>query len=227
MEHFAKTFYADTDKFYDYYTETLSPYFYEKLSEVSEARRARVERVKNDAVKAELLAAELVRNYALKTVFGIENPETELNEYEKPYLKGEKDKFFNISHSMNIVACTVSDAECGLDIECFYNPHDLMNVVSRFFSTQEQSVVMMSQNPVEAFCRLWTIRESYVKMRGTGFSMGLKALKCGFRRGKASMFENEIYQKDADFKEFRDIYRYRGCICTPCEVEHEVIKIEI
>jgi 4'-phosphopantetheinyl transferase len=128
---------------------------------------------------------------------------------------------------MNIVACTVSDVECGLDIECFDNPHDFMNVVSRFFSTQEQSVVMMSQNPVEAFCRLWTIRESYVKMRGTGFSMGLKALKCGFRRGKAFMFENEIYQKDAVFQEFRNIYRYRACICTPCEVEHEVIKIEI
>ena len=227
MSHFAKTFFADTDKFYSYETETLSPYFYEKLAEVSPERRARVERVRNDAVKAELLAAELVRNHALKTVFGIENPETELNEYEKPYLKGEKDKFFNISHSMNIVACTVSDVECGLDIECFDNPHDLMNVASRFFSTQEQSVIMMSQNPVEAFCRLWTIRESYVKMRGTGFSMGLKALKCGFRRGKAFMFENEIYQKDAVFQEFRNIYRYRACICTPCEVDHEVIKIEI
>ena len=86
---------------------------------------------------------------------------------------------------------------------------------------------MMSQNPTEAFCRLWTIRESYVKMRGTGFSMGLKALQCGFRRGKAAMFVNEIYQKDAVFQEFRNIYLYRACICTPCEVEHEVKKIEL
>jgi len=88
MNHFAKTFFADTDKFYSYETETLSPYFYEKLEEVSPERRARVERVRNDAVKAELLAAELVRNYALKTVFGIENPEIEKTEFEKPYIKG-------------------------------------------------------------------------------------------------------------------------------------------
>ena len=227
MNHFAKTFFADTDKFYDRTKGELTPYFYEMLPKVSEDRRARVERVRTDSVKAELLAAELVRDYALKTVFGIENPEIEKNEFEKPYIKGEKDKFFNISHSRNVVACTVSDVECGLDIECFEKPHDLMNIAGRFFSTLEQNAIMMSSNPTEAFCRLWTIRESYVKMRGTGFSMGLKALKCGFRRGKAFMFVNEIYQKDAVFQEFRNIFRYRACICTPCEVEHEVKKIEL
>ena len=227
MSHFAKTFFADTDKFYDRATGELTPYFYEMLPTVSEDRRARVERVRTDSVKAELLAAELVRDYALKTVFGIENAEIEKNEFEKPYLKGEKEKFFNISHGGNIVACTVSDVECGLDIECFEKPHDLMNIAGRFFSTLEQNAIMMSSNPTEAFCRLWTIRESYVKMRGTGFNMGLKALKCGFRRGKAFMFVNEIYQKDAFFQEFRNIFRYRACICTPCEVEHEGKKIEL
>ena len=227
MNHFAKTFFADTDKFYDREKCELTPYFYEMLPAVSEARRARVERVRIDATKAELLAAELLRDYALKTVFGIENAEVEMNEFEKPYLKGEQDKFFNISHSGSVVACTVSDVECGLDIESFEKPHDLMNIAGRFFSTLEQSAVMMSPNPTEAFCRLWTIRESYVKMRGTGFSMGLKALKCGFRRGKASMFVNEIYQKDAFFQEFRNIFGYRACICTPCEVEHDVKKVEL
>ena len=227
MSHFAKTFFADTDKFYDPAKEELTPYFYEKLPEVSEERRARVERVRTDKTKAELLAAELLRDYALKTVFGIEKAEIALGEFEKPYLKGEKEKFFNISHSGRIVACTVSDVECGLDIESFENPHDLMNIAGRFFSTKEQSAIMLSANPTEAFCRLWTIRESYVKMRGTGFSMGLKALKCHFHRGKAYMLVNEIFQKDAVFQEFRNIYLYRGCICTPCEVEHEVKKIEL
>ena len=227
MSHFAKTFFADTDKFYNAETDELSEYFYEKLPTVSEERRARVERVRKNSAKAELLAAEIVRDYALKTVFDIEHAETETGEFGKPYLKGEKDKFFNISHSGRIVACTVSDVECGLDIECFDHPHDMMNVAGRFFSTQEQSAIMLSPNPIEAFCRLWTIRESYVKMRGTGFSMGLKALKCGFSRGKASMFVNEIYQQDAKFQEFRNIYRYRACICTKGEVEHEVEKIEI
>ena len=227
MSHFAKTFFTDIDKFFDPADSRLTPYFYEKLPTVSESRRARVERVRNDLTKAELLAAELVRDYALKEVFGIENAEIELGEFEKPYLKDEKDKFFNISHSGRIVACTVSDIECGLDIECFDKPHDMMNVAGRFFSTMEQSAILMSPNPIEAFCRLWTIRESYVKMRGTGFSMGLKALKCDFHRGKALMLVNGVFQKDAFFQEFKHIYRYRACICTPKEVEHEVKRIEL
>ncbi len=227
MSHFAKTFFADTDKFYNAETNELSAYFYEKLPTVSEERRARVERVRNNLAKAELLAAELVRDYALKTVFGIEKAEIETGEFGKPYLKGEKDKFFNISHSGRIVACTVSDVECGLDIECFDKPHDMMNVAGRFFSTMEQSAVMMSPNPIEAFCRLWTIRESYVKMRGTGFAMGLKALKCDFHRGKASILVNEVPQADVVFEEFKHIYRYRSCICTKGAVQHEVKKIEI
>ena len=227
MNYFAKTFFADTDKFYDEEKGELTEYFYEKLPTVSEERRARVERVRSDSMKAELLAAEIVRDYALKTVFGIENPEIEIGELGKPMLKGETDKFFNISHSGRIAACTVSNVECGLDVECIEHPHEMMNIAGRFFSTLEQNAVMMSPNPNEAFCRLWTIRESYVKMRGTGFSMGLKALKCGFRRGKAFMFVNEIYQQDAHFLEFKHIYGYRSCICTNKEVEHDVKKIEI
>ncbi len=227
MSHFAKTFFASTDKLYNAETGELSAYFYEKLPAVSEERRARVERVRNNLSKAELLAAELIRDYALRTVFGIEKAEIELGEFGKPCLKGEENKFFNVSHSEGTVACTVSDVECGLDIECFDKPHDMMNVASRFFSTMEQSAIMMSPNPVEAFCRLWTIRESYVKMRGTGFSMGLKALRCNFHRGKAEMLVNEVSQEDAVFVEFRNIYRYRACICTKGEAEHEVTKIEL
>lgn len=227
MNHFAKTFFTDTDKFYNAATDELSPLFEEKLASVSDTRRARIERARNNVTKAELLCAELLRDYALSTVFGIEKPEISLNEYEKPYLAGETDKFFNISHSGRIVVCTVSDVECGVDVENATRPHDLMGIAGRFFSTMEQNAILMSQNPTEAFCRLWTIRESYVKMRGTGFSMGLKALRCDFHRGKASMIENNVPQTDAFFDEFKHIYGYRACICTKEPVEHTVKKIEL
>lgn len=227
MNYFAKTFFADTDKFYDTETDTLLPYFYEKLGEVSDVRRARVERVRSNISKAELLVSELLRNFALREVFGIDNPEIVIGEHGKPTLAGETDKFFNVSHSGRMVACTVSNVECGVDIECTSHPHDLMGIANRFFSSLEFGAMMMSPNPNEAFCRLWTIRESYVKMRGTGFSIGLKALRCDFHRGKASMIENEIPQTDAFFDEFKHIYGYRACLCTKVPVEHEVKKVEL
>ena len=227
MSHFAKTFFTDTDKFYDAENDILLPFFYEKLSEVSDVRRARVERVRSNISKAELLTAGLLRNYALCEVFGIEKAEIIIGEHGKPSLVGETNKFFNVSHSGRMVACTVSDVECGVDIECISHPHDIMNIASRFFSVLEQNAIMMSPNPTEAFCRLWTIRESYVKMRGTGFSMGLKALRCDFQHGKASIIENEVPQTDAFFDEFKHIYGYRACLCTKFPVKHEIKKIEL
>lgn len=227
MSHFAKTFFTYTDSFYNAEKDELSAAFYEKLPLVSEERRARIERARNNATKAELLCAELLRDHALSEVFGIKDVKVTLNEYEKPYLTDHPDKFFNLSHSGRAIVCTVSDVECGVDVENASRPHDLMGIAGRFFSTMEQSAVMMSPNPTEAFCRLWTIRESYVKMRGTGFSMGLKALRCDFHRGKASMIENNVPKTDAFFDEFKHIYGYRACICTKEPVEHEVKKVDL
>lgn len=227
MSYFAKTFFTDTDKLYDKNTDSLSPLFYKKLGEVSEPRRARAERVRSNISKAELVAAELLRDYALHTVFGIEKPDIIQGEHGKPMLCGSEDKFFNVSHSGRFIVCTVSNVECGVDVECINHPHDLMNIAGLFFSLPEQNAIMMSADPSEAFCRLWTIRESYVKMRGTGFSMGLKALNCNFHRGKASISENGVSQTDAFFEEFKNIPSCRACICTKAPVEHEIFRADI
>ncbi len=227
MAYFAKTFFTNTDRFYDAESDTLLPCFFEKLGEVSETRRARVERVRSNISKAELLVAELLRDYALKEVFGIDKPDIIIGENGKPHLSSESEKFFNISHSGRMVICTVSNTDCGVDIENTASRCDLMNIAGRFFSVPEQNAIMMSPDPKVAFCRLWTIRESYVKMRGTGFSIGLKALRCDFHRGKAAIFENEVMQDDAFFNEIKNIHGYRACVCTRYEAEHEINEVQL
>lgn len=226
MEHFAKIFFASIESFYDKESDTLKELFFEKLEKATEKRRTRVERVRDNLSKAELLMAEVLRDYAIKSVFGIEEPNITLGKDGKPLLTGETDKFFNVSHSGEMVVCAVSDTECGVDIEGTLHPHDLMNISNRFFSAAEQSAVIMSANPNEAFCRLWTIRESYVKMRGCGFSIGLTSLKCDFHRGKASITESGVPQTDAVFYEIKDIPNFRACLCTKGDVnvETEVLK---
>lgn len=227
MSYFAKTFFTNTDRFYDAENDALLPCFVEKLGNVSEARRLRIERVRSNISKAELLVAELLRDYALEKVFDIKEPNITIGENGKPMLAGDNDRFFNVSHSGRMVICTVSNTECGADIENTASKCDLMNIAGRFFSVPEQNAIMMSPDPKTSFCRLWTIRESYVKMRGTGFSIGLKALRCDFHRGKASIFENEILQEDAFFKEIKCIQGYRACVCTRYEAEHEIDEIQL
>ncbi len=216
---YATTYYTN---FSDFYAEDK---INARLSEISEEKRARVETVKRLESKAALLAGELLLRAALKASHGLENVKIAVHEHGKPYLPEHPEIHFNISHSGTIAVCTISDVECGVDVEQISKPHEVMGVANRFFSVKEHAAMLMSPNPNEAFCRLWTLRESYVKMRGLGFNIGLSTLKCEFQRGKCFMFENGIYKQDAKFHEWKTVPDYRISVCTKGEAEHTVEKL--
>lgn len=222
MENFCKTYYADTSVFIK--EEGLIE---KRLSEVDESRRARIERARFADTKADILAGGLIITAALRDACGITEYSTERNKFGKLYLTSHPDVFFNISHSGTLIMCTVSDVECGVDVEDVNAPHEIMGLSSRFLSTLECNSVMMSEDPNRAFCRLWTLRESYVKMRGRGFDIGLSTLKCEFHRGKATIFEAGKEQTDAHFKELHGIVGYQASVCTMGERENTVKKIEL
>ncbi len=216
---YANTYYTNFSEFYS--EEAINA----RLSAISEAKKERIQTVQRLESKASLLAGELLLRAVLKQAYGLENIQIEVGEYGKPYLADHPEIKFNISHSGHIAVCTVSDVDCGVDIEQISKPHEIMGVSKRFLSVKEQAAVLMSPNPNEAFCRLWTLRESYVKMRGLGFKIGLSTLKCEFQRGKCFMFENGIYKQDAKFKEFKNVPDYRISVCTKGEAEHNIEKI--
>lgn len=222
MEKFCKTYYCDTSFLIG--NEELIE---KRISEVDEERRARIVRARFADTKADILAGGLIINAALKAACGIEDPKVYRNEYGKLYLEGRDDVFFNISHSGTMVICTVSDVECGVDIEDANAPHEIMGMARRFLSVLELDSVMLSDNPNRAFCRLWTLRESYVKMRGLGFNIGLSTLKCDFHRGRAKMIEGGKEQNDAFFRELHGIPGYQASVCLKEERENTVHKIEI
>ncbi|MBR7162180.1 MAG: 4'-phosphopantetheinyl transferase superfamily protein [Clostridia bacterium] len=190
------------------------------IDRVSPERKQRIETTKRAETKAALLGAGLLLDEVLKKSFGLTDIELETNEYGKPSLKNHPALHFNLSHSGDIAILTVSDVECGVDVENTNRPHEAMGVANRFFSRNEYAAMMLSANPNEAFCRLWTLRESYVKMRGKGFAIGLSTLKCDFHRGVCTMYQDHLPQTDAFFKEIRDIPGYRVSICTNEPAEH-------
>ena len=217
----AKTYYADFSKLMS--AENREPF----LSLITEERRARIETCKREETKASLLASELLLREVLRANYGITELNLKTNEYGKPYLSDRDDLYFSLSHSGTTVICTVSNVECGADIEKIDKNHEVMNVANKFFSTPEYSAMFLSPNPKEAFCRLWTLRESYVKMRGKGFNIGLSTLRCDFRRGACSLYEGGILQADAKFKEFKNVLGYRISVCTKGECEHEIFEAKM
>ncbi len=216
---YAKTYYTE-------FSALLSPEALEqKLPLVPPERQARIETAKRPETKASLLAAGLLLNTVMKQEYGISAFEVATASHGKPYLVGRGDIHFNLSHSGTVAVCTVSDTEVGVDIEKTEAPHDMMGVANRFFSLLECNAMLMSHNPKEAFCRLWTLRESYVKMRGMGFAIGLSTLRCDFHRGVCTMYEKEVPQNDAFFRELREIEGYRGAVCTLGEASHSLQSV--
>ena len=75
---------------------------------------------------------------------------------------------FNLSHSGTLAVCAVSDQSVGVDVEVIQRADP--GVVAMCFQPSEQAWLNRSDDPCRAFTRLWTRKESYLKLLGTGLS---------------------------------------------------------
>ena len=115
--------------------------------------------------------SELLLVHALKDYANIDQYDIDYNKYGKPYLKNINNIYFNISNTSNINVCVVSDQEIGVDIE---SPKYVSGIFNLVFTNKEKELVRMSNNKELDFIKIWTMKESYVKLLGVGISFGLK-----------------------------------------------------
>ena len=86
---------------------------------------------------------------------------------------------FSVSHLDELVLVAVSTAlEVGIDVECIdqdVNP----DVIAEFSHLDEHRSVGGLPRPreIREFIRLWTLKEAYTKMVGTGHSLDFKSIK--------------------------------------------------
>ena len=118
------------------------------------------------------------------------------NEHGAPYLQGGP--CFSISHCKQGIAVAVSDLPIGIDIEGLRTVDEAL--VRKTMNLDEQHQIAMSQNPEVEFIRLWTRKEAYVKMLGTGIISDMH----GILSDVSSVQWHEIADLD------------RGYICTIC-----------
>jgi len=91
-------------------------------------------------------------------------------EFEKEGKPFIPDTFnFNISHSENIVVCSISSKKIGVDIEKIRK----INVenMTPFLTTQEYNKLLNSRNTDIEFANIWTKKEAFVKAIGKGMSI--------------------------------------------------------
>lgn len=124
----------------------------EAMEQVSSVRREKAERLKDDSAKRRSLGAEML----LISVCGRRSYSVGKN--GKPYFP-DHEVHFSLAHCGDYAVCAVSDSPVGVDIELPRN--DTSRLAKRFFAQDEADAAV----DAESFCRIWTLKESYIKLR--------------------------------------------------------------
>ena len=92
-------------------------------------------------------------------------------EHGKPYLAGDRELQFNLSHSHEVALVAVSrDVEIGADVERFRSLPECMTIAERFFPPLELAALaeVPPGDREPEFFRRWTRIEAKLKARGLG-----------------------------------------------------------
>jgi 4'-phosphopantetheinyl transferase len=117
---------------------------------------------------------------------------------------------FNLSHTGGLVACIVGGREeLGVDTESTRRPMtDLMQLAGRFFAPTEVAALRETADDErrQRFFEFWTLKESYIKARGIGLSLGLSSFAFTVTGDRAAIAFEPGFDDDPaawDFRLFR------------------------
>ncbi len=138
------------------------------LGLIREDKRQRIMRLVSKSAADSVLTGEILAMTAIKNEFGIPIKDQVIlsDRMGKLYLSGHPEVNFNISHSGKYVVCALCDRVVGVDIQeitpCRWP------VAKRFFTPAEIEATVLGGDI--AFTKIWTRKEAYLKMLGTGFT---------------------------------------------------------
>ena len=203
-------------RFYAFCTDALQdPGLYgAALDAVTAQRREKTERYRFEKDRRLSLGAGLLFSYAMRTA-GLDPAALTVTEgpHGKPQLK-EADVHFNLSHSGNFSVCAVSDRRVGCDIEELA-PYRI-GVAHRFFTAEETRMIEEASSEEERrrrFCRIWTLKESYVKLTGAGLSCAPDSFSVRLTPGGMPDLQS-VGGSDVFFTEYHDLPGVCAALCS-------------
>lgn len=215
-----RCFYADASPLRD---PAVMRQYYRALSE---ERRQKADRCHADSNKMLSVAAGFLLETRVRELFGISRDRIRYQTVQngKPVFAGDAAGIgFNLSHSKGFVLCALYDGRdgngvaplLGCDIEKI-RPLDL-RIADRFFFRSEYRYIMSRQDTEaaqQAFFRLWTLKESFMKAAGLGFALPLNAFEISFDGENRPRVTQKAVEGDFCFDEYeRDGFRI--AICSP------------
>lgn len=185
-------------------------------------RRKKAETLKVRSAKNLSVGASLMLEAALKKRgYNINNLDFGKDKNGKPYIIG-KNIHFSLSHSGNIALCAIGDFNVGADVEEIGECN--MNICKRFFQKKEYDAVANAKTNEERndlFFRIWTLKESFVKMTGKGLGGFSDFEVCIDRKVNIYGLNDECFLYELEIPG----YKLAVCSETPQEINLERINI--
>lgn len=162
--------------------EYIDENFEDILSTLDFGRREQVLKLKNKSAVYSSVTAGMMLKEAFENIYGGKDGEImiEKGDHGKPFIKNKEEFKYNISHSGKYVILAYSNDEnvkaIGADVECIRKKDDDMRIAHRFFTAHETDYI---SNSVECsdedvrFYKVWTMKEAYIKLLGTGLATRL------------------------------------------------------
>lgn len=182
------------------------------MKKLSESRKQKITRCKQIEARKQSLGAGLLLGYILNQ-YGLVDKEIKYGSNGKPEIEGI---CFNISHSKKMVVCAVSNKPVGCDIEKISAAPQ--KVADRFFSKNEiEHLAQFSgEEKNREFYRLWTMKESYMKMTGEGMRLPLNQFEIRFEERPKVLRDEKI--QNCFIKEYElpqdAISQYKLTVCA-------------
>jgi 4'-phosphopantetheinyl transferase len=134
----------------------------------------------------------------------------DLNPWGRPHIAnpdGPPGLRFNLSHKPGSITCLIGrDREVGVDVEDLAaSRKHLLDIADRFFSRSEAAALqeLPAGQQLSRFFELWTLKESYIKARGRGLSLGLSKFSFSPKGDTATV------RFDPDFDDNPEVWDFR------------------
>lgn len=134
----------------------------------------------------------------------------ETNRFGRPHIANTdapRGLTFNLSHKPGCVTCLIgAGRELGVDVEdSAAGRTNFLETAGRFFSSPEAAALrhLPDEPRRQRFYELWTLKESYMKARGVGLSLGLSRFSFSVEGGRATVRFAEGFDDRAEAWDFR------------------------
>ena len=148
---------------------------YELLFEERKKKTARY-RFEQDRLLSTFAYVLLLYGLKSEGLLSERKPQFDYHPYGKPYFLSEalSNVFFNFSHCSEGIVCGISDEEIGVDIEGYVQ--DIRKIEDLVLHPHERHLFDNAKDASGLFTQIWTIKESYTKMKGCGLTMEITEL---------------------------------------------------